>query len=112
VFMVNREFRKSISRLFHKDHLAMAIFLPIAIVCLVMIAAKFLLTLIIEQTTDLWSFNTGRVQEKMGTNKNLAPQKTPVSFVLLDNSHLTEQGVKYFCAKSSVRTFGRKNLTN
>nr|WP_022749969.1 dihydrofolate reductase family protein [Lachnobacterium bovis] len=28
------------------------------------------------------------------------PVKTPVSFVLLDNKHLTEHGVKYFCARS------------
>ena len=54
----------------------------------------------IEQTTDLWSFNTGRVQQKMGVNELPIPAKTPVSFVLLDNSHLTEQGVKYFCARS------------
>ena len=54
----------------------------------------------IEQTTDLWSFNTGRVQQKMGVNELPLPAKTPVSFVLLDNSHLTEQGVKWFCAKS------------
>ena len=54
----------------------------------------------IEQTTDLWSFNTGRVQAKMGVNKKPFPEKTPVSFVLLDNSHLTEHGVRYFCAKS------------
>ena len=54
----------------------------------------------IEQTTDLWSFNTGRVQEKMGTNEKPFPEKTPVSFVLLDNSHLTEHGVRYFCARS------------
>ena len=54
----------------------------------------------IEQTTDLWSFNTGRVQQKMGVNELPIPAKTPVSFVLLDNSHLTEQGVKWFCAKS------------
>ena len=54
----------------------------------------------IEQTTDLWSFNTGRVQAKMGVNEKLFPEKTPVSFVLLDNSHLTEHGVRYFCAKS------------
>ncbi len=54
----------------------------------------------IEQTTDLWSFNTGRVQEKMGANKKPFPDKTPVSFVLLDNSHLTEHGVTYFCKKS------------
>ena len=54
----------------------------------------------IEQTTDLWSFNTGRVQDKMGVNEKPMPVKTPVSFVLLDNSHLTEHGVKYFCARS------------
>ena len=54
----------------------------------------------IEQTTDLWSFNTGRVQEKMGANEKSFPEKTPVSFVLLDNSHLTEHGVRYFCARS------------
>ena len=34
----------------------------------------------IEQTTDLWSFNTGRVQAKMGVNE--------------------KHGVRYFCAKS------------
>ncbi len=54
----------------------------------------------IEQTTDLWSFNTGRVQEKMGANEKPFPGKTPVSFVLLDNNHLTEHGVRYFCARS------------
>lgn len=54
----------------------------------------------IEQTTDLWSFNTGRVQEKMGVNQKPFPDKTPVSFVLLDNSHLTGHGVTYFCRKS------------
>ncbi|MBR0087139.1 MAG: dihydrofolate reductase family protein [Lachnospiraceae bacterium] len=54
----------------------------------------------IEQTTDLWSFNTGRVQEKMGVNEKPLPEKTPVSFVLLDNHHLTEHGVRYFCARS------------
>ncbi len=54
----------------------------------------------IEQTTDLWSFNTGRVQAKMGANTKEMPAKTPVSFVLLDNHHLTEHGVRYFCARS------------
>ena len=54
----------------------------------------------IEQTTDLWSFNTGRVQEKMGANEMAMPEKTPVSFVVLDNRHLTENGVRYFCALS------------
>lgn len=54
----------------------------------------------IEQTTDLWSLNTGRVQEKMGVNTKPLPDKTPVSFVLIDNKHLTEHGVRYFCALS------------
>ena len=54
----------------------------------------------IEQTTDLWSFNTGRVQAKMGVNGKEPPTKGSVSFVLLDNRHLTERGVRYFCALS------------
>jgi len=54
----------------------------------------------IEQTTDLWSFNTGRVQEKMGVNNKAMPAKGSVSFVILDNHHLEENGVRYFCALS------------
>ena len=56
----------------------------------------------IEQTTDLWSFNTGRVQAKIGVNEKDLPPKTPVSFALLDNTHLNENGVRYFCAKSRI----------
>ena len=56
----------------------------------------------IEQMTDLWSFNTGRVQEKMGVNRKDPPAKSPVSFVILDNHHLTEQGIRYFCARSKT----------
>ena len=54
----------------------------------------------IEQTTDLWSFNSGRVQAKIGVNTKEMPNKTPVSFVVLDNSHLNENGIRYFCALS------------
>ena len=54
----------------------------------------------IEQTTDLWSLNSGRVQEKMGVNTRNKPDKTPVSFVVIDNHHLTEHGIRYFCALS------------
>lgn len=54
----------------------------------------------IEQTTDLWSLNSGRVQEKLGVNTKEMPQKTPVSFVMIDNRHLTERGIHYFCALS------------
>ena len=52
----------------------------------------------IEQTTDLWTFNSGRVQKKMGVNDKPLPEKSPVSYVVLDNRHLTESGVRYFCA--------------
>ena len=54
----------------------------------------------IEQTTDLWSLNSGRVQAKVGVNTQNMPNKTPVSFVINDNKHLTEHGIRYFCALS------------
>lgn len=54
----------------------------------------------IEQTTDLWSLNSGRVQAKLGVNEKEMPDKTPVSFVIIDNKHLNEHGVQYFCALS------------
>ena len=56
----------------------------------------------IEQTTDLWSLNTGRVQAKIGVNERPMPQKTTVSFVIIDNKHLTEHGIRYFCALSET----------
>ena len=49
----------------------------------------------LEQNTDLHSFNSGRVMAKVGWNspkKNI--QKIPVSFIILDNTHLTFTGVK------------------
>ncbi|MEA4912240.1 MAG: dihydrofolate reductase family protein [Oscillospiraceae bacterium] len=53
----------------------------------------------IQETTDPWSLNSGRVQQKMGVNeKPLPAHRWDVSFVLLDNSHLTAHGVEYFCA--------------
>lgn len=54
----------------------------------------------IEQTTDLWSLNSGRVQAKIGANTKKMPNKTPVSFAVIDNKHLNENGIKYFCALS------------
>ena len=54
----------------------------------------------IEKTTDLWSLNSGRVQAKLGVNAKETPDKTPVSFVIFDNNHLNEHGVRYFCALS------------
>ncbi len=56
----------------------------------------------IEQTTDLWTLNSGRVQAKMGVNTKKLPSKTPVSFVVIDNKHLNENGIRYFCALSKT----------
>ena len=54
----------------------------------------------IEQTTDLWTLNSGRVQAKIGVNTKKTPDRTPVSFVVIDNRHLNENGIRYFCALS------------
>ena len=43
---------------------------------------------------------SGRVQEKLGVNSKEMPNKLPVSFVMIDNHHLTKQGIRYFCARS------------
>lgn len=66
----------------------------------------------IEQTTDLWALNSGRVQKKMGINEKKFPVKTPVSFVLIDNHHLTEHGVRYFCARSKEFVLVTSNDTH
>ncbi len=56
----------------------------------------------IEQTTDLYSLNSGKVQAKVGANepkKNI--DKLPVSFLIIDNKpHLNEIGVDNFIKKS------------
>lgn len=54
----------------------------------------------IEQTTDLWALNSGKVQAKIGINTAPVPDRTPVSFVIIDNKHLKEHGVRYLCALS------------
>lgn len=54
----------------------------------------------IEKTTDLWSLNSGRVQAKIGVNTKKMPKKSQVSFVVIDNKHLNENGIRYFCALS------------
>lgn len=54
----------------------------------------------IERTTDLWSLNSGKVQAKIGANEDAYPDKSAVSFVVIDNKNLTEHGVNYFCSLS------------
>jgi len=56
----------------------------------------------IERTTDLWSLNSGRVQSKIGVNERPFPDKRDVSFVVIDNSHLTAHGVEYFARLSKT----------
>lgn len=53
----------------------------------------------IEQTTDLWSLNTGRVMEKIGVNTRTDhPTKSACTFVIVDNKpHLNSQGIDYLC---------------
>lgn len=53
----------------------------------------------IEQTTDLFSLNTGKVMAKIGVNtKTDIPPKTVASFIIVDNKpHLTTAGVNYLC---------------
>ena len=57
----------------------------------------------IEQQTDLFSLNTGRVFSKIGINDEKdEPTKLPVSFVVIENlPHLTGQGVTYLSKKAS-----------
>ena len=53
----------------------------------------------IEQTTDLFSLNTGRVMAKIGVNdRTEEPNKTPCSFIIIDNKpHLNKKGIDYLC---------------
>ncbi|HNW81785.1 MAG TPA: dihydrofolate reductase family protein [bacterium] len=56
----------------------------------------------IEQTTDLFSLNSGKVQAKIGANeKRESIRKLPVSFLIIDNKpHLNDVGVDNFIRKS------------
>lgn len=58
----------------------------------------------IEQTTDLYSLNTGRVMAKIGINDRCdVPNKSVVSFVIIDNKpHLNENGIEYLCRWGKV----------
>ena len=78
----------------------------------------------IEQITDLYSLNSGRVQAKIGANEkqeNLV--KLPVSFLIIDNKpHLSKVGIDNFLRKSkklfvittnkSHPAFSRKDADN
>ncbi len=68
----------------------------------------------LESSTDLFSFNSGRVFAKVGLNdKTDQPSPTPVTFVVVDNKpHLTDHGVSYLAKKSKnliVATTNRRH---
>lgn len=49
----------------------------------------------LERQTDRYSFNTGRVMAKIGVNSENNPiHAIDVNFIIMDNNHLTEQGVR------------------
>lgn len=53
-----------------------------------------------EQDTDLWSLNSGRTLAKIGINtREFEAEQSIVSFLVIDNTHLTEHGVKYLSSK-------------
>jgi Pyrimidine reductase, riboflavin biosynthesis len=58
----------------------------------------------IEQTTDLYSLNSGKVLVKVGANENKDDvKKMPVSFLVIDNKpHLNDIGVDHFIRKSKI----------
>jgi 2,5-diamino-6-(ribosylamino)-4(3H)-pyrimidinone 5'-phosphate reductase len=58
----------------------------------------------IEQTTDLFSMNSGKVMAKVGANiKKENIKKIPVSFIVIDNKpHLTDIGIDYFIKLSKT----------
>ena len=66
----------------------------------------------IEKTTDLWSLCTGKVQGKISVNEKAFPKKSDVSFVIVDNKHLTEHGIRYFCELSQQFVLITTNLAH
>lgn len=57
----------------------------------------------IEQTTDLWSLGSGLTMAKpAGPNVNAKSYEGErfMNFVMIDNRHLTQQGIRYFCQRS------------
>ena len=56
----------------------------------------------IEQTTDLWSMTSGKIQAKLGANQgdiSSITHKLPVSFVMIDNINIDENGILFLCKR-------------
>ncbi|MEI6144521.1 MAG: dihydrofolate reductase family protein [Candidatus Berkelbacteria bacterium] len=66
----------------------------------------------IEKTTDVNSFNTGRVMAKIGFNDpKKKVDKIPCNFIIADNSHLTSAGVKNL-SKRAIKLYLATNNKN
>ncbi len=64
----------------------------------------------IEKTTDRHSFNTGKVMRKINANNNRFKLNCPdVSFIIIDNSHLTEKGIKNLIERTKKLYFVTNN---
>jgi len=64
----------------------------------------------IEKTTDRHSFNTGKVMKKINANNNKFKLNCPdVNFIIVDNNHLTEKGVKNLIKRTNKLYFITKN---
>lgn len=55
----------------------------------------------IEQTTSNWSLTSGAVQAKLGCNYKDMPSQILVNFVVVDNNHLNEHGVRYLAHRAN-----------
>lgn len=51
----------------------------------------------IEQTTDLWTMSSGKIQSKLGINERKKQVKKDIYIAIIDNIHLTKEGVKNLC---------------
>ena len=58
----------------------------------------------LEKRTDLFSFNSGRVLEKVGVNQKIwKGSALPVRFIVIDNKpHLSKKGLEYLSKKSKA----------
>jgi len=52
----------------------------------------------LEKETDFFSLNSGKVMAKIGANTKFPINNPYVTFVIIDNSHLTEDGVRNMIA--------------
>jgi len=53
----------------------------------------------LESETDYFSLNTGRVMAKIGVNErvNIPEKMDTITFIIIDNKHLTDKGIDYLC---------------